>query len=434
LSNEESKKEQASDESNASAGFNEMNEFLEESRESIEKKEEEIDEDIKDEEEKVDELEEEKEDIGEKKKEIEEKIRQEKEKIEELKEKENDVEEAKEEVEEETEELKKDIEEKKTDIIESVQKIKSIFKKNKIDDPREEKPEKKSAKNFLKSIYEDHYKKLLIIPFIILLLSVTQLAYQYNATGDFVNRGVELKGGITLTIPGKSYDITELQEILNNELGGDITVRRMSQTKGLLIEASDVSEENLLGKVQEILGEMDPEKDYSLEQMGSSLGSSFFKEIIKAILIAFLLMGIVVFIAFRVPAPSLAVILAAFSDIIITLAIFNLTGAKLGKGGIAAFLMLIGYSVDTDILLSTKVLKRKFGTVMDRVYSAMKTGLTMNITTIVALSVALIFAESEVIRQIMTILLIGLCVDIMNTWIQNVGVLRLYLERKQRQK
>ena len=92
--------------------------------------------------------------------------------------------------------------------------------------------------------------------------------------------------------------------------------------------------------------------------------------------------------------------------------------------------MLIGYSVDTDILLSTRVLKRKEGTVMDRIYSAMKTGLTMNITTITALIVGLILSESEVISQIMIILLIGLFVDIINTWIQNVGILRMYLEKK----
>jgi len=92
--------------------------------------------------------------------------------------------------------------------------------------------------------------------------------------------------------------------------------------------------------------------------------------------------------------------------------------------------MLIGYSVDTDILLSTKVLKSKIGTVMDRIYSAMSTGLTMNITTMIAITIAMVFTTSEVIRQIMTILLIGLFVDIINTWIQNVGILRWYLEKK----
>jgi len=55
--------------------------------------------------------------------------------------------------------------------------------------------------------------------------------------------------------------------------------------------------------------------------------------------------------------PSSCVILAAVSDIISTIAVTNLLGLKMSTAGIAALLMLIGYSVDTDILLTTKVLK-----------------------------------------------------------------------------
>ena len=54
----------------------------------------------------------------------------------------------------------------------------------------------------------------------------------------------------------------------------------------------------------------------------------------------------------------------------------------------------------------------------------------MTITTLVALTVALIFAQSEVIKQIMTILLIGLSIDIINTWLQNCGLLLWYIEKK----
>ena len=160
------------------------------------------------------------------------------------------------------------------------------------------------------------------------------------------------------------------------------------------------------------------------------MGASFFKDLIIALLIAFVFMAIVVFLYFRNLVPAGAVILAAASDILITLAIVNLIGMKLSAAGIAAFLMLIGYSVDTDILLSTRVLKRREGTEMERIYGAFKTGMTMTITTLIAITVALVITQSEVIRQIMTILLIGLIVDIINTWIQNVGILRLYLERK----
>ena len=143
-------------------------------------------------------------------------------------------------------------------------------------------------------------------------------------------------------------------------------------------------------------------------------------------------MGVVVFIYFRVLIPSLAVIAAAFSDIVVTLAVFNLTGIKLSTAGVAAFLMLIGYSVDTDMVLTTRVLKRTEGTVMERVYGAIKTGSVMITSTLAAVFITLVFVQSEVIKQIMIILLIGLLVDFIMTWIQNVALLRLYLERKQK--
>ena len=92
--------------------------------------------------------------------------------------------------------------------------------------------------------------------------------------------------------------------------------------------------------------------------------------------------------------------------------------------------MLIGYSVDTDILLSTRVLKRTEGTVFERILGAMRTGLIMSGTTITAFIVVLLFTQSEVLKQIMLILLIGLLVDLINTWLQNAGIIRWYAEKK----
>jgi len=286
----------------------------------------------------------------------------------------------------------------------------------------------------LKSIYEKKYKVLLIIPLLLLVLAIFQIAIQTATTGDFINKGVSLKGGLTVSV-NKVVDVDTLQEDLRNTLPeADINVRALSKTGkqvGVLIEADAEDSASFVKTVSEKFGGLSKD-EYSVEAMGSSLGESFFRETFIAMIFAFILMALVVFIYFRIPIPSLAVVMAAFSDIVVTVAIINLTGVKLGTAGIAAFLMLIGYSVDTDILLTTKVLKRKDGFVMDRIYEAMKTGLTMSMTTMVALVVALIFTQSEVLRQIMTILLIGLGVDLINTWIQNAGILRWYLESKQK--
>lgn len=286
---------------------------------------------------------------------------------------------------------------------------------------------KEHKKGLIRGIYEDKYRKLVFVPLVILLLAFAQILFQYGSTGDFVNRGVELKGGIILTVE-RSYDAPELQSFLKQRLGGDILVSSMNYGEDLSIQVSDSSEDEILAAVEEKLGKLGS-GDYTINTMSPALGSSFFSEIVKAVIISFLLMSLVVLLAFRAPTPVFAVILCAFSDIIVTIAIFNLTGIRLGKGGIAAFLMLIGYSVDSDILLTTKMLK-KSGHLMDRLYSAMRTGMTMTFTTIAAVLTALLFTQSEIIRQIMIILLIGLFVDLVFTWLQNAGILRIYLERK----
>ncbi|MBU0470641.1 MAG: protein translocase subunit SecF [Nanoarchaeota archaeon] len=295
---------------------------------------------------------------------------------------------------------------------------------------------KESIKGKIKKIYEEKYKLLLLIPCFILMLALAQIGTQYTMTGDFVNKGISLKGGSTITINKfDSITVNELKSSLTEQFPkADINVRTITSAGKVVSIAvdSDAQEkeeiDNLVSVIENKAGLK--KGDYNVETMGSSLGDSFFKQTMFALLIAFLLMGIVVLIYFRSFVPSIAVMLAAFSDIVVTLAVFNLTGIKLSTAGVAAFLMLIGYSVDTDIVLSTRVLKRKDGTVMDRIYGSISTGMTMTLTTLVAVSITLIFVESEVIKQIMVVLFIGLLVDMVMTWIQNVGILRYYLEKK----
>ena len=290
----------------------------------------------------------------------------------------------------------------------------------------------------IKQFYEKNYKQLLWIPIILIILAFVQIGVQYSQTGDFVNKGISLKGGSTLTInDGTLIGVEELEGFLQSQLpNGEISVRTLGSagtSLSLAVDSSFQEEENIKKLRAVIIAKLGlNEGDYTIEVTGSSLGESFFTQTIAALAIAFLLMGIVVFAYFRNFAPSIAVIAAAASDIIVTLAIFNITGIKLNTAGIAAFLMLIGYSVDTDILLNTRVLKREKGSIMERVYSAMKTGMTMSATTLTAVIVALLFVKSDIVKQIMIILVIGLLVDLVMTWIQNVGILRLYLEKKKK--
>jgi len=287
-------------------------------------------------------------------------------------------------------------------------------------------------------LYDVNYKKLFLIPIILLIAALLQISYQYATTGDFLNRGISLKGGTSITFSYEEpIDILSLEDFLTSK--GYVTSIRLLENagvrKGFIVDADlDFTDNDkvssLLQDIKTFTNKDFTKDEYSTEGVGSSLGDSFFRQMMIAILLAFIFMGVVVFLYFRTFVPSFAVILASFSDIVITLAIVNLLGIKISSAGIAAFLMLIGYSVDTDILLSTRVLKRQYKTVFHRVFSALKTGFTMSLTTLAAVGATLILTQSDVIRQIMLIIFIGLLVDIINTWIQNVAILRFYCEKK----
>ena len=173
------------------------------------------------------------------------------------------------------------------------------------------------------------------------------------------------------------------------------------------------------------------QSNYSSEEFGSSLGQSFYRQMLMALGLSFIFMAIVVFITFRNFIPSIAVVYAAFMDIVIPVAITILFNIKISAAGISALLMLIGYSIDTDILLTTRVLKRKEGSIWERMTSSAKTGLTMTFAAIAALFSGYFISSSLVLKEMFFIIVIGLFTDIPSTWLMNAGILKWYVSKKE---
>ncbi len=286
----------------------------------------------------------------------------------------------------------------------------------------------------LRGLYTEHYKKLFLIPIILVVLALGILVMNYVQTGDIIDKDVSLKGGITVTVYS-TENFDGLEEYLIETLNIELNVRELSEFAsdvriGFVVETSNADEEELLTAIEDYVGFELTSDNYSLEIVGSALGESFYQQMLVAIGLAFLFMAIVVLITFRSFIPSFAVVFAAFSDMVITLAILSLMGVNLSTSGIAALLLLIGYSIDTDILLTTKVLKRKEGKVVDRLIGAMKTGLTMTCTTLAALGVAFFVSTSLVLKQMFMVIIIGLLIDVIVTYAMNAGVLVWYAKKK----
>ena len=282
--------------------------------------------------------------------------------------------------------------------------------------------------------YNKYYKLLLLIPAIILIFSFVYMVVFYQTNGDFIYKDISLTGGTTITIYEK-INLDKLEIGISGKLN-DLSTREIydlitGEQKAVILETKTNATQTK-EVLENYLGYELTDENSSLEFTSSIFSENFYKQLLIAILIAFIFMAIVVFIIFRTVVPSVAVIISAFADILMTLVLIDILGLKMSLGGIIAFLMLIGYSVDTDILLTTRILKRSEGSVNERIFGAFKTGITMTLTSLLAFVVALIIVKSfsMVLAQIFTILVIGLGFDILNTWITNVSIIKWYAEKK----
>lgn len=271
------------------------------------------------------------------------------------------------------------------------------------------------------------YKLFLLVPMVLLIFSIGFLSYNYVQTGEWFYRSIELKGGTQITLQlSQKTELSKLESILSDFNPSIREVRSFSGYSLLIEIGSDVNSTTVL-KILE--NEGINTQHASIETIGPALGSAFWYQAQIGIIIAFVFMGIIVFAIFRKTIPCIAVILAAVSDIIITLALMQIFVIELSLAGFAALLMLIGYSIDTDILLTTRMLKST-GSLFEKLKTAMKTGLTMSFTTIGVLVVIILSVSSVVLIQIAQVLLIGLLIDLVNTWMQNSVLLMWHCERK----
>lgn len=284
--------------------------------------------------------------------------------------------------------------------------------------------------------YDKYYKFLLLIPLILLVLCLGYL-YQFNQQeGDIIYKDVTLTGGTTITVFDHQVAIDRVRTQVEQEFP-DARVRVISDFRtgaqnGFILETkADVADARIA--LEDILGYELTQDNSSIEFSGETLSQGFYQQLRTAVLLAFLFMAIAVFLIFRTPVPALAVIIAAFADIIMTITVVNLLGVTLSTAGIIAFLLLIGYSVDTDILLTTRVIKNKEGEINERMYGAFGTGMTMTLTSLAAVGVAyfIVRSSSEVLSQIFFVLLIGLGFDIFNTWFTNASLIKWYAHRKE---
>ena len=265
-------------------------------------------------------------------------------------------------------------------------------------------------------------KQLVIIPLVLLAVALVLLALNIVATGMPVTPGIDFSGGTAVTIftadskeqiqsTFTGYPLIDISEGVNN--GKFLKFGSMDDTK--------------FQSLTTLIYQKFP--DAKVDQIGETFGKTLQSQAVLAMIFSFIGMSIVIFISFRTFVPAVAVVLSAFADMVMTAATMNIVGIPLSLGTVAALLMLIGYSVDSDILLTNRVLKRQ-GKLNDKLSGAFHTGIIMTSTTLAAAAAMFVVSwlgSVQILMEISAVLLIGLVFDILNTWLTNVGILKWYV-------
>jgi len=274
----------------------------------------------------------------------------------------------------------------------------------------------------LKTLAEMEYKKMILYPLAVFLVALILLAV------NFPTLGIDLQGGVVVTAQGVDANPDELAKYISDRIGVSVRVESFTgvEAKGVRIYAP-VGSDPL--QIIRVMKERYPDAEYTHSEVQPTFGELAQKQGIRALVFAFMAMAVVVFLFFRSVVPSLTIIFSALSDMAIAVALMGIFGVQLTTATIAALLMLIGYTVDSNILLTTKLLRRKEDTLEDAYLSAVSTGVTMSTTTLGALLVLWLISTSQTIDNIAVVLIFGLLADFMNTWILNAGVLKWYLGR-----
>lgn len=204
----------------------------------------------------------------------------------------------------------------------------------------------------------------------------------------------------------------------------------LSSVNSGLSQASSVYKSDVIDALQAVV----PFTVYSYQPIGATLSTQYLQDTQTIIIVAFILVAISVLVVFRTVVPSFSVVFGAANDIIVALGAMAALGIPIGIASIGGILMLIGYSIDTDMLAAIRILKRKEGTATERAHAALKTGTTMTFSAIIAFGVLFIVSYIAFIPtfyEISAVVLAGLVADLAITWLGNVPMILWYKHRKE---
>ena len=250
--------------------------------------------------------------------------------------------------------------------------------------------------------------------------------------------GVDFAGGTIVQIKfNKNIEISQLRKVMSK----DVSIQSFGETGDeflLRFPQTTADTEALSNNIKTILIKNFGKKSYEIrriEMVGPKIGKDLRKKGLLAIIVA--IIGILIYISIRFEFRfALGAVLALVHDVLITLGLFSILNKEIDLTILAAFLTIVGYSLNDTIIVYDRIrenmkkyVKGNFGNIINKSINETlsRTILTSGTTLFVVL--ALFIFGGGVIHDFALALLIGIVVGTYSS-IYIASPILLLLEKK----
>jgi len=283
-------------------------------------------------------------------------------------------------------------------------------------------------------------KLALALSILLILVGLVSLLVQGGP-----NYGIDFSGGTLVQVQfAKPTDAAGIKAALDDPSLGSVVVQRFGDDSSeFLIRTQNVS--GGLGRLSDLIG-ASLSKSYGeaqvdirrVEMVGPQVGKDLREKGLMAVLYA--MVGILIYVSWRFEFRfAVGAVIALIHDVLITLGLFSLFGKEIDLPIIAAFLAIIGYSLNDTIIVYDRIRENMarhgregFAAVVNRSINETlsRTILTSGTTLLVVL--ALFFLGGGVIHNFAFALLAGIVVGTYSSIFVASPILILWDQRRKK--
>ena len=266
-------------------------------------------------------------------------------------------------------------------------------------------------------------KTKFFVPVSLLLVAISIIVLIPGVRG--LNWGIDFTGGMEFTVKfGEEVSTADVRSLLGNIDSGDVdltasAIQDVSEanTKVITTQLLNVEEDQrIIDRIETQLRSTFAVEDISRRLIGRQVSQELSEKGWQAVLLA--MVAIIVYISWRFQLRyAIGAAAAVLHDVIIALGVFALVGVEVNLATIAAFLTIVGYSLNDTIVIYDRIREnlklegRKpiFDVINKSVNQSLSRTINTSLTTFIPVIILFLFGGS-VLRGFSLALLIGVIV------------------------